>query len=300
MGLAVADQEAPQEDAQEETQEVVEAHATSANEARPVGPFFVGAPLRRRLSRSAAAPLLALALLGSCAPDRAAIDAAALEGTSPHSFRGPAGSLEGRLFGPDDATAGVVLAHGLSADQSSWFTFADRLGDGGYRVLTFNFRGYCPAGDLGCSAGERDVGSTPEDLAAAVRTIRADGVRRLAIVGSSMGGTASLVLAADLGEGIDGVAALSAPTQIEDLAAGPDVLARISAAKLFIAGNEDTTAAQAAETFFNESQQPKTYEILTTSDHGAAILRGNQGERARDLIETWLAAHVPVVEPSAA
>ena len=30
------------------------------------------------------------------------------------------------------------------SDQSAWYFFADRLGERGYRVLTFDFRGYCP------------------------------------------------------------------------------------------------------------------------------------------------------------
>ena len=74
--------------------------------------------------------------------------------------------LAGRLFGPDDATAGVVLAHMLPADQTSWFDFADRLGELGYRVLTFDFRGYCPGGDAGCSEGQKDATAIWQDVAA--------------------------------------------------------------------------------------------------------------------------------------
>src|SRR5262245_39868702 len=69
-------------------------------------------------------------------------------------------ALAGRLFGPDTATTGVVLAHMLPADQSSWFDFADRLGGSGYRVLTFDFRGYCPGGVAGCSEGRKDVAAS--------------------------------------------------------------------------------------------------------------------------------------------
>ena len=64
-------------------------------------------------------------------------------------------TLAGRLFGPDQGTAGVVLAHMLPSDQSAWYFFANRLGERGYRVLTFNFRGYCPGGEAGCSEGEK-------------------------------------------------------------------------------------------------------------------------------------------------
>jgi pimeloyl-ACP methyl ester carboxylesterase len=236
--------------------------------------------------------------VAACSPDRASIDAAALEGSSPVTFRTSSGvKLDGRLFGPDDATAGVVLAHGLSLDQSSWFTFADRLGDAGYRVLTFDFRGYCPGGDRGCSGGEKDVGSTPDDVSAAVEELRSTGARRVAILGSSMGGTATLVASASLGDRIEAIVALSAPTQIETLAAGAEVIQGITAAKLFVAGTGDGTAAQAAATFFEQSLQPKRYEILTTDDHGVAMLEGNQGEASRNLILDWLARYLPIDEP---
>ena len=72
--------------------------------------------------------------------------------------------LAGRLFGPDDAHAGVVLAHMYPSDQSAWFDFADRLADRGYRVLTFDFRGYCPGGTAGCSEGEKQISAIWQDV----------------------------------------------------------------------------------------------------------------------------------------
>ena len=83
--------------------------------------------------------------------------------------------LAGRLFGPEDATAGVVLAHMLPADQSSWFEFADRLGDLGYRALTFDFRGYCPGGVAGCSEGEKASPGSGRTLRAAVGYLQGSG-----------------------------------------------------------------------------------------------------------------------------
>jgi hypothetical protein len=70
------------------------------------------------------------------------------------------------------------------------------------------------------------------------------------------------------------------------------------AAKLFMAGDGDTTAADAASTFYEESLQPKKLEILTTSDHGTDLLTGNQGEIARTTILTWLGQYLPVSEPA--
>jgi pimeloyl-ACP methyl ester carboxylesterase len=203
--------------------------------------------------------------------------------------------LAGRVFGPDDATAGVVLAHMLPADQSSWFDFADRVGDLGYRVLTFDFRGYCPGGDAGCSQGTKQVSAIWQDVQAAVDYLEGQGVRRIGLVGASMGGTASLVVGSRADEAIRAVVTLSAPASIEGLVAGPDILAATTAAKLFIAGNGDGVAAQSAQTFYDQSAPPKRVEILTTADHGTDLLDGNQGEVARDLIMGWLGRYVPLI-----
>ena len=165
--------------------------------------------------------------------------------------------LSGRLFGPDDGSAGVVLAHMFPSDQSAWFAFAERLGQEGYRVLTFNFRGYCP-------------------------------------VGASMGGTASLVAASKEGQDIDALVTLSAPIGFEGLEASREVLAQVTAAKLFLAGHEDTTAAEAVDTLYAETLQPKRPMILTTGDHGTDILTGNQAGIASTEIIKWLERYLPV------
>jgi dienelactone hydrolase len=201
--------------------------------------------------------------------------------------------LDGRIFGPDGATTGVVLAHMLPADQSSWFDFADRLAGAGYRVLTFDFRGYCPGGVAGCSEGEKDVAASWQDVQGAVDFLRSQGVRQVGLVGASMGGTASLVVAGEEGDGVGVVVTLSAPDSIEGLAASPETLQRVTAAKLFLAGQTDGVAAEVAQRFYDEGLPPKRVEILTTGDHGTDLLTGNQAEIARNLILGWLTQHLP-------
>jgi dienelactone hydrolase len=203
-------------------------------------------------------------------------------------------TLSGRLFGPADGSAGVVLAHMYPSDQSAWFDFASRLGERGYRVLTFDFRGYCPGGEAGCSEGEKTISAIWEDVEGAVTALRDEGVSRVGLVGASMGGTASLVAASQEGQDIDALVTLSAPTSFEGLVATPEVLARVTAAKLFLAGHEDTTAAQAVDTLYAETLQPKRPVILTTGDHGTDILTGNQAGIASTEIIRWLERYLPV------
>jgi dienelactone hydrolase len=203
-------------------------------------------------------------------------------------------TLSGRLFGPDEGSEGVVLAHMLASDQSAWYFLANRLGERGYRVMTFNFRGYCPGGEAGCSEGEKNVPAIWQDLEGAVESLRAEGVTRFALVGASMGGTASLIVAANHGRDIGAVITLSAPTAFEGLDAGPGVLAEVSAAKLFIAGHEDVDAAQAVDTLYGESLPPKRPVILTTGDHGTDILTGNQAGIASTEMINWIERYLPV------
>jgi pimeloyl-ACP methyl ester carboxylesterase len=249
----------------------------------------VPTPIRRSVIPTLAVVALLLAACGATTP------LGSTEGSKEITFQSSDGvKLDGRLFGPDKGSAGVVLAHMFPADQSAWYFFADRLGDLGYRVLTFDFRGYCPGGDAGCSEGEKYIPAIWQDVEGAVAALRSKGVTRLALVGASMGGTASLIVAGKEGREIDAVITLSAPPSFEGLDAGPDVMAQVTAAKLFIAGNGDIAAAQAVDAFYGQSLQPKRPVILTTDDHGTDILSGNQAGVVSTEMINWLQRYLPV------
>jgi pimeloyl-ACP methyl ester carboxylesterase len=248
----------------------------------------VRAPIRGRAIRTLAATAL---LLVACTGEPAGTPSADSTAITFPSIDGV--TLAGRLFGPEDARAGVVLAHMFPSDQSSWFDFADRLADRGYRVLTFDFRGYCPGGPAGCSEGEKQIPAIWQDIEGAIQLIRGEGVTRVGLVGASMGGTASLIAASKEGSDVDAVVTLSAPIAFEGLEVRPDELAQVSAAKLFIAGHADITAAQAVETLYEQTIQPKRPEILTTDDHGTDILTGNQAGIASTEILNWLDRYLP-------
>jgi pimeloyl-ACP methyl ester carboxylesterase len=215
-----------------------------------------------------------------------------LSGSHPVTFESRDGvTLEGRLFG--DGSTGVVLSHMQPADQRSWFAYANRLADQGYLVLTYDFRGYCPGGDGGCSQGDQNISADTADLTAAVAYLRSRGADTVALVGASMGGTAALLVAAEEQGSIAAVVTLSAPQAIEGLVAGPDVLAQVTSAKLFVAGSGDGEAAQAAQAFSDQSPAPKRLEVVASDDHGTALLDGNQAEIVRNLVLSELAQYAP-------
>ena len=138
------------------------------------------------------------------APARAARSTPSPAPVPPAGRGGPAGAravgfragdgvgLRGRLFG--HGPAAVVLAHmgNRPNNESDWYPFARRLAREGYLVLTYNRRAVC-AGEkhhYDCSAGISDFGNSWQDVLGAVKFVEARGARRVALAGSSIGGTA--------------------------------------------------------------------------------------------------------------
>jgi alpha-beta hydrolase superfamily lysophospholipase len=186
--------------------------------------------------------------------------------------------LAGELRGEGDV--GVVLAHMFPADRTSWSSFATVLGDRGFRTLAFDFRGY------GDSEGEKDVPEIWRDVVAAARVLRKDGATRVVLVGASMGGTAALRAAVQ--EPVDGVVTLSAPSTFMGLTAPPEILAGVMVPKLFVAADGDGTAAETAQSFYEQSPPPKRVEIVTGTEHGTDLLGGRQSELVRSLVTSFI------------
>ena len=221
---------------------------------------------------------------GSAAPD--------LSGSRAVTFESRDGViLEGRLFG--EGSTAAVLSHTRLDDQRSWFAFANRLADQGYLVLTYDFRGYCPGGEGGCSQGDLQVSAIWQAVLGAMDFVRSEGATSVALVGASMGGTASLVAAGQQGSDPEAVVTLSAPASIEGLNADAALLQRVAANKLFVAGVGDGPAAASAEDLYEIAPPPKRVEILPADDHGTDLLTGPLGEAVQRLIETYLIQFAP-------
>ena len=191
--------------------------------------------------------------------------------------------LAGRLFGAPDAGVAIVMAHEYPGDQRGWWPLAESLAAQDAAVLTFNFRGYCPGGDAGCSQGAKDPAAAPDDVLGAAAFLREEAGADLILMGASMGGTASLIAASELADPPLGVATLSAPVRFEGMDAEA-ALGAVTSATLFIAGTNDYTAAADAQELYDAAQLPKRIDLATTADHGTALLEGNQGARVEQLL----------------
>ena len=242
------------------------------------------------LTRPVLVVVAAASLVSSCGGNDAPSQAPG--GSREVSFEAPGGvRLEGRLFGKGPVA--VVLSHMYPTDQRSWWPFAARLAEDGYSALTYNFRGYCPGGPAGCSEGEREIPRIWQDVVAAVGFVRSQGATSVVLIGASMGGTASLVAAAQDDLGVVAIVTLSAPVSFEGLTATPDVLARVTAAKFFVAAAADATAAEAAQALHAQSPQPKRVDILPTDDHGTELLEGSQSGILQTKILDYLRVYAP-------
>ena len=114
--------------------------------------------------------------------------------------------LNGNVFG--QGKKWVVLSHMYPTDQTSWFDFAQDLAQKGYIALTYDFRGY------GKSKGDKeDIPNIDKDIKAAISFVRQHDYEKLFLVGASMGGTVSIVVAAE-DTGISGVVSLASPDKM--------------------------------------------------------------------------------------
>src|SRR5437667_4776428 len=104
------------------------------------------------------------------------------------SFRTEDGALiNADLYGKGDQ--GVVLAHGGRFTKESWQPQAQQLARAGFYVLAFDFRGFGPSH----GPGDSDMFTAPMhfDVLAAVRYLRKNGAKTVAVMGASFGGGAA-------------------------------------------------------------------------------------------------------------
>jgi pimeloyl-ACP methyl ester carboxylesterase len=168
----------------------------------------------------------------------------------------------------------VVLAHGAAFDKASWAPLAIWLAGRGHEVLAIDFRGY------GGSTAGRDSHALFEDVLAAVRYLRSNGVTRVTVLGASMGGGAVAEAAVRAAPGeIDRVILLS-PVPIAD----PE---HLRGPVLFIASQGEPMAAQVTEQY-RRTPEPKRLVLLPGAAHAQHIFVTEQAERLKTTIARFL------------
>jgi len=195
-------------------------------------------------------------------------------------------TIKGRLFGNGETA--VVFAHMYPNDQRAWWGFASEVAAQGYGALTFDFRGY------GETGGSKDIAHIDRDLVAAVRYLSESGYQRVVLVGASMGGTATLKVAArDEFKGlVVGVVAVSAPQAFQGLVAINDA-PKIKVPMLFVASEGDGVAFNSLEAFYDSATGPKQQQVYSGDAHGTALLEGEHAAEFKALLSEFFQRLAP-------
>lgn len=195
--------------------------------------------------------------------------------------------LQGVLYGA--GTRAVVLAHGGRFTKESWTPQARQLVEHGYRVLTFDFRGFGESKVAGVS----DPMSAPlhRDVLGAVRFLKQNGASTVFVVGGSLGGSAAgaAVAEAALGE-IGGIVLLGAPSYV-----APE---KLTARKLYIVTRDDFSGDHVLrlpriQAEFDKAPEPKKLLVLEGAAHAQAMFATPDGPRVMNEILRFLAAPSP-------
>lgn len=187
--------------------------------------------------------------------------------------------LTGRVFGR--GRVGVVLSHMYPSDAKSWYEPAKDLAAAGYMALAFNFRGYAD------SDGEKAPSKASTDVRAAVAELKDRGARNVALVGASMGGTASIVAADDRTP--LAVVAISAPARFMTLDA-ISVAQNVQRPVLLMASQGDADAFRSLQELERALPNPDT-KIYDGDAHGTALLADRP--ESIDVILTFLRRYAP-------
>jgi pimeloyl-ACP methyl ester carboxylesterase len=197
------------------------------------------------------------------------------------------GLIQADLYGKGDR--GVVLAHGGRFTKESWQPQAQQLARAGFHVLAFDFRGFGQSH----GPGDSDMFTAPMqlDVLAAVRYLRKNGAKTVAIVGGSFGGSAAAdaSITAQPGE-INGLVLLAADWN------GP--AERIKVPLLVIVARDDANdeglRLPRIRAWFDKAPQPKKLLVLDGSAHAQFLFQTDQSDRlVREVLQFLSATNLP-------
>jgi pimeloyl-ACP methyl ester carboxylesterase len=185
--------------------------------------------------------------------------------------------LAGTVYG--QGSVGLILAPAYPGGAEGWARFAASAAQKGYRVLTFDFRGY------GKSKGSRSNADLPRDLQAAVAFLKAHGASRFVILGAGLGGSAAIPVA-EKDPSVIGLAMISTPRSIDGLEISDSLLSSLQTPSLWLAARNDMTQ-NVEELFAGAGSTKKDLWIYEGSSlHGTYILEGaDSADLQRRLLE---------------
>jgi len=179
--------------------------------------------------------------------------------------------LWGSVFGSGEIA--VILTHMRGRDQTSWFPFARFIAESGYKVFTFDFRGY------GKSTGIKDT-RMDRDLEAAIAYMRAKGAQQVVLIGASMGGTAVIELASE--SQVQGVAALSPPAEFGRINALTAVESMVIPLLLIVSENDYQYYSDARK--IESAAAATQFLVVEGQQHGTNMIAEHRNEIFANLL----------------
>jgi pimeloyl-ACP methyl ester carboxylesterase len=161
------------------------------------------------------------------------------------------GDKEALVWGEGDY--GVVMAHGASYDAASWEEQGQRIAENGMMALA-------------------PEDTSPESLLASIGYLKEErGVRGVALMGGSAGGSAVLRAAKENPEAANQLIVLSAAGEVSGL--GPEP-------KLFVASEGEGGFAEEARRMAREAPGDQNEALILPGDaHAQAIFQTEEGDR---------------------
>jgi len=182
----------------------------------------------------------------------------------------------------------VVLVHESPASLCGWLDYIPTLTAAGFRVLAFDLRGFGHSG----VPPRVPYRAYDRDLAAMVARARADGAKRVFLLGASYGGALSLTYAPRLR--IDGVISLSGETYLPSSHANPLLSAPRLRVPLLIVGTRHDhylPVKDALVLLRRAATKDKHTALYPGGWHGWGIVEtAPYAASARALIAAWIRA----------
>jgi pimeloyl-ACP methyl ester carboxylesterase len=171
---------------------------------------------------------------------------------------------------------GVVLAHESPGDLCQWMFYARVLERRGFAVLPIDLNGF---GSSPPAPGSPVRPHWDRDVAAAAGVLRARGVRRVVLVGASLGGTSVMAAAAEIQPRVAGLVDLSGPAE----SSGLDAVAaagRLRVPALYEVAEDDAYLAEVRRVYRATPPRLRKLIVVPGAGHGVGLLRADQQPHA--------------------
>jgi pimeloyl-ACP methyl ester carboxylesterase len=168
----------------------------------------------------------------------------------------------------------IILSNESDEDLCSWIPLARRLAAAGYRTVLWDYA----------------AGLQTDELRGLVRWLRANGVKKIVLMGASEGAKVSIVAAATARTAPSGVVSLSAEQVLLPAIAVITSVRRLHCPLLLVTASGDPYgSAQAAREFMKAAPSPdKQLVTVRGADHGTALLSGSAARTVEPAVLAFL------------